>query len=276
MSTNIIKEINEFLNNPKTLKLNLFFNDFHGSHYYKGGSNNVSNYKYPLNITLVKNSNQDTTTFFFKNSPKFDFSITIKNVFLLIDKDPKELNIECFLNNQNEVLGCNKLSITESSISVQAHIKNSKKIIPTDSILYMYFEPILIENSSYNFNATEKKIYHSVKIENSNNLKDMFNFEGRITRSQFVKRILIWTIVFFFITGTIPLIIRLNYGLNHIIFSIYNIILWVIHLWFLWSQGTKRCHDLNKNGWWQFIPLYIFWMIFKKGNPQKNSYGESI
>jgi uncharacterized membrane protein YhaH (DUF805 family) len=43
--------------------------------------------------------------------------------------------------------------------------------------------------------------------------------------------------------------------------------------WFLYAQGAKRCHDLGNNGWWQIIPLYIFWLLFAKGDLLENKYG---
>lgn len=41
--------------------------------------------------------------------------------------------------------------------------------------------------------------------------------------------------------------------------------LWALNylpvMWFLFAQGAKRCHDLGRSGWFQFIPLYVFWML---------------
>ena len=52
------------------------------------------------------------------------------------------------------------------------------------------------------------------------------------------------------------------------------IMLVVPMLWFALAQGTKRCHDIDKSGWWQLIPFYIFWLVFKKGNIGMNQYGQ--
>lgn len=46
-------------------------------------------------------------------------------------------------------------------------------------------------------------------------------------------------------------------------------------MWFLFAQGAKRCHDLGRSGWFQFIPLYVFWMLFQDGKPLANRYGAS-
>ena len=46
-------------------------------------------------------------------------------------------------------------------------------------------------------------------------------------------------------------------------------------LWFLWAQGAKRCHDMDKNGWFQIIPFYVLWMIFIEGDSFLNKYGDN-
>ncbi|SFQ43865.1 DUF805 domain-containing protein [Flavobacterium akiainvivens] len=44
-------------------------------------------------------------------------------------------------------------------------------------------------------------------------------------------------------------------------------------IWFLLTQGAKRCHDLGNSGWCQLIPFYFLWMVFKEGHPYTNVYG---
>ena len=39
------------------------------------------------------------------------------------------------------------------------------------------------------------------------------------------------------------------------------------------AQSIKRCHDLGHSGWWVFIPLYGFWLIFQPGQEGDNEYG---
>lgn len=86
---------------------------------------------------------------------------------------------------------------------------------------------------------------------------------------------------------------RLEYGLTFLAFYLYELpmeliseddlsagfaIAWLLLLipvlWIFYAQGAKRCHDLDNSGWYQLIPFYSLWLIFKKGNSGPNSYGD--
>jgi len=96
--------------------------------------------------------------------------------------------------------------------------------------------------------------------------KKPFSFKGRIRRLEFGLSIVIGVIsifLLFFLT-------KINNFLDGIL--ILLIIAWY---WFQLSQGTKRCHDIGNNGWCQFIPFYVLWMIFEDSNPGLNKYGKN-
>ncbi len=84
----------------------------------------------------------------------------------------------------------------------------------------------------------------------------MFSFEGRITRVEYGITILLFAVIIVF-----QALIKIPY--------IHIPILWV-----LWAQGAKRCHDIGKSGWWQFVPFFGLWMLFKDGDVGSNEYGE--
>jgi uncharacterized membrane protein YhaH (DUF805 family) len=98
--------------------------------------------------------------------------------------------------------------------------------------------------------------------------KNPFSFNGRIRRTEFALSFIIYLFVYFVILAFLGKAIASGgYGYN---------VLWLIFIplvWFLWAQGAKRCHDLNKSGWWQIIPFYIFWMLFQSSVDLYNQYG---
>jgi len=55
--------------------------------------------------------------------------------------------------------------------------------------------------------------------------------------------------------------------------AIGGFVLLIPTLWFLWAQGAKRCHDLDRNGWMQIIPFYFLVLIFQDGVQGRNEYG---
>jgi hypothetical protein len=90
--------------------------------------------------------------------------------------------------------------------------------------------------------------------------KNIFSFNGRIRRTEFgISYIVSFVLasIFFF----------------HV--SIISLFFLVPTLWFVLAQGTKRCHDLGKSGWWQIIPFYVLWLLFQDGDPNENEYGDN-
>jgi len=95
--------------------------------------------------------------------------------------------------------------------------------------------------------------------------KDPFSFNGRIRRTEFGISYIIYFILYVLI-----LLFTNRFKENQLL-----LVFVIPLLWFLWAQGTKRCHDLGKSGWWQLIPFYVFWLLFQDGNPFENEYGEN-
>ncbi len=91
--------------------------------------------------------------------------------------------------------------------------------------------------------------------------KAPFSFDGRIKRTEFGITFLIRCAIFVFVT-------EMNAETGTKLWGL----LYIPVLWFIWAQGAKRCHDLNKSGWWQIIPFYFLWLLFERGNPWPNQY----
>ena len=90
--------------------------------------------------------------------------------------------------------------------------------------------------------------------------KTPFSFEGRIRRTEYGISAILFLI-------SINLIEFLT---NRVQF--FELLL-IPLLWFIIAQGTKRCHDKDKEGWYQIIPFYVFALIFIEGDKTQNKYG---
>ena len=99
-------------------------------------------------------------------------------------------------------------------------------------------------------------------------LKKAFSFDGRIRRTEFGISYLIYT------ACTAPFKIYFKIELEpSVTMSLLYFVILIPALWFLFAQGSKRCHDRGNSGWYQLIPFYIFWLIFADGDIGENQFG---
>lgn len=105
--------------------------------------------------------------------------------------------------------------------------------------------------------------------------KNPFSFSGRIRRSDYIISLVIYIILLSFLSSYQDFLLKSVIELN-IDWSFYylSILLHIPLLWFLAAQNTKRCHDRENNGFYQFIPFYTLWLIFGEGENGNNQYGE--
>ncbi|NLB86596.1 MAG: DUF805 domain-containing protein [Bacteroidales bacterium] len=106
--------------------------------------------------------------------------------------------------------------------------------------------------------------------------KNPFSFEGRIRRTEYGISFIIFAVARTIMRlVSVEMVSNLSYDSDISGVFIFNLILSIPLLWFLWGQGAKRCHDIGNSGWWQLIPFYSLWMIFQDGQPGPNQYGEN-
>lgn len=94
--------------------------------------------------------------------------------------------------------------------------------------------------------------------------KSAFSFEGRIRRTEYGISYLLYIAAVF----AIAFIGEINTDLETVLYLCY-----IPMLWFLWAQGSKRCHDRGNSGWFQIIPFYVLWMVFADSDFGENGYG---
>jgi uncharacterized membrane protein YhaH (DUF805 family) len=94
--------------------------------------------------------------------------------------------------------------------------------------------------------------------------KNPFSFYGRIRRTEYGLSYLI-SLTGSFIIGFVTTAAGMGEGLMYLfIIPVY---------WFMFAQGSKRCHDRGNSGWFQIIPFYVFWMFFADSDNGSNEYG---
>lgn len=84
--------------------------------------------------------------------------------------------------------------------------------------------------------------------------KNPFSFNGRIKRTEYGISFVIYLSLYLFVR------IMIDKGGSDAAFAI----LFIPIFWFSWAQSAKRCHDLNKSGWWQLIPFIFSCFCFQK------------
>lgn len=94
--------------------------------------------------------------------------------------------------------------------------------------------------------------------------KKPFSFEGRIRRTEYGLTYLIYIAALF----ALVFVEEINSDLATI-----SLVVYIPMFWFLWAQGSKRCHDRGNSGWYQIIPFYALWMLFADSDYGDNGYG---
>ena len=109
-------------------------------------------------------------------------------------------------------------------------------------------------------------------------LAKLFRFKGRVGRKVYTARILL-TFLIFFISPYINDWKEEKYHLSLVLGWILVICL-LISIIQYFPLSVRRLHDINESGWYvllTFVPFcqfFILWLMFKKGTPTANKYGE--
>lgn len=91
-----------------------------------------------------------------------------------------------------------------------------------------------------------------------------FSFRGRITRTEYGVSLMLAFILVVIVEAIVATGPRAQYAA----------VMLLPMTWMVVAQGFKRCHDIGKPGWWQFIPFYFLWLMFNSPDEGENFYGE--
>ncbi len=118
-------------------------------------------------------------------------------------------------------------------------------------------------------------IYNYQTPKSGNEETGFFNIKGRINRKSFILRWLFSCGLFVIFTLGYYNGFFTEYESRSFIFfeTIYFYILPLFISIFNLIQGAKRMHDVNKSGWYFFIPLYNIYLTFSTGTRGNNYYG---
>ena len=122
---------------------------------------------------------------------------------------------------------------------------------------------------------SNNNLYNFKTPKSGNEETGFFNLKGRITRKAFFLR---WLLAIIIYTFCIYCYLSGLFGaFNDRIFIFFETIslyiLPVLIVIFILIQGAKRMHDVNKSGWYFFIPIYNIYLTFSPGTKDNNDYG---
>lgn len=96
--------------------------------------------------------------------------------------------------------------------------------------------------------------------------KRYFKFSGRASRLEF------WNFHILLFLMTLPTI-WMEFTETSIITIIAVLVLLISVIPYL-AVCIRRLHDIDRSGWWIFVPIASFFFMFKKSDAGSNSYGE--
>lgn len=97
--------------------------------------------------------------------------------------------------------------------------------------------------------------------------KKPFSFDGRISREEYGISMALYVIC-------LPVAMFIARGGR--IGALASLALLTFAIIFILAQGTKRCHDIGRSGWWQLIPFYAFYLLYAEGDINSNEYDSRV
>jgi uncharacterized membrane protein YhaH (DUF805 family) len=133
-----------------------------------------------------------------------------------------------------------------------------------------------------------KNLYNYSAPKSGNEETGFFNTKGRINRKAFFLRCLLSLVIYIinkiwisYGIWNLTSCIKVNDDSGIVIYSdtyiffktVHYIVLPIFLAIFIFIQGAKRTHDINKSGWYFLIPLYNIYLSLLSGTKGNNDYG---
>ena len=159
----------------------------------------------------------------------------------------------------NKILnGWKRMSeVSEFSFSQQSYensIESNPKITPGISSSFGNSNNYRRTNSGKGKNNYSQNQPSAASLSNKM-FKHPFSFDGRINRLEYFLSWLVFLLI--------------GYTIEALGTAFQNPLIWLMNLpviIFFLAQGAKRCHDIGKSGWYQFIPFYFIWLLVADGD----------
>ena len=118
-------------------------------------------------------------------------------------------------------------------------------------------------------------LYDYKGFKSGNEETGFFNTKGRISRSAFFKRVALVLLIYLCSYIALKAGLYLVLGVRFYLFfeTLHSYFLPLGLLAFLFIQGAKRMHDINRSGWIFFAPFYNIYLSTYPGDIGNNDYG---
>lgn len=170
----LFKKVLKFLKNDDKITLEIEFCDFKSSIYEGMTAINLPTKLNRLNVYIIKSPILGRITFFFRDSPKFVFSLTVDEEDLFNNINNNEIVLENFIALAAEPIKGNKLTISNNMLSVNAIVINHKTLIGGSHLAQYYFDATSFKSYDYQLDfktltETPKKTKTLTKTTNIKN-----------------------------------------------------------------------------------------------------------
>lgn len=183
-----------------------------------------------------------------------------------------ELLEQPLIYNDIEIVGAvlsNNISLQELQSEERQSWLNPERLERITELVQFYEDkPELWKNATaampvdkeYHEEYREALVYRS-NVRPEVPSRPMFKWRSRIRRLEYIISLLIYIMVMYLWINLLEDVNPFIYWWGIIGFSFMYI-----------GQATRRCHDLGRSGWWQFIPFYFLVLMLADGNYGSNEY----